>query len=404
MRTRLLFCFMIVSLAGFSQNFNVQSAANSYKDLKYTKTSAGRLKDLTDAKNFIDLAAVNEQTSNDPKMWYYRGRIFLEMDQDTLEAIKSLDVDAIEKSAVSFINCKKTDAKKNFTEDCDNNIWISGVRLYNKATAALNKGDYERATRYFNLTMDIIPFDKDNNLKRNTITPDIINYNLAKTGIKSKDDAKAKLYLQKLIDGKYNDPNIYLQMSKVYLDEKDTVKALSYVEQGRKIFDENTNLLNAEINIYSAQGKIDALIEKFTNAIDLNPESELLYYNRGTLYENKVDYVKAETDYKKVIELNQNSLDANYALGTMYFNKAADIIKSSANAKSNEEFDKAKKEYEGLFKKAKPYLEAALDLNPKKTEDDNNTYKRTANSLKQLYVRLGETENYNKMKALLEQK
>ena len=390
---------LFIAQAGFSQNFNVQSAADSYKKLKYTNN---RLKELSEGKMFIDLAAANEQTSNDPKMWSYRGKIYLEIDQDTSAEVRNLDTDAIEKSAFSFINCIKTDSKKTYTEETNSKIWVSGVRLFNKAALALNKGDYEKASRYFSLTAEIIPYDKDNNLKRNTITPDIITYNLAKSALKGKDNVKAKSYLQHLINVKYNDPMIYLYMERMYLEEKDTATALMYIDKGRKVFEENTSLLNEEIRIYSLQGKIDALISKFTDAISINGDIEMLYYNRATLYENKKDYINAEADYKKAIELKPDYLDANYGLGTMYFNQAGEVIKSTQNMKSDEEFAKAKKEYERLFRTAEPFLETALELNPNKTEENKIYYRAALNSLKQLYIRIGEMEKYNKAKAQLE--
>ncbi|MCX6292170.1 MAG: hypothetical protein NT126_10450 [Bacteroidetes bacterium] len=396
-----LIVFLFVTLNGYGQNFNVQSAADSYKDLQFTKTN--RLKDLSDAKRYIDLAYANEQTSNDPKMWIYRGKIYLEIDRDTNEVIRNLDPDAIEKSGTSFINCEKTDTKKNYSEDCNNLIWVSGIRLFNKAVAGLNKGEFEKATRYFNLAMEIIPFDKDNNLKRNTITPDLITYNLAKTAIKSKDHEKAKSYLQKLIDSKYNDPMIYIYMDRACLEQKDTAKALTYIDQGRKVFEENPTLLNEEIRIYSLQGKFDILISKFTDAIAIDDTREMLYYNRGLLYENQKDDQHAQADFMKAIELKPDYFDANYALGTLLFNQAADMANTANTIKSNDEFDKAKKKYELRFKEAEPYLEKSLELNLRKTDEEKGVYKSNLNSLKQLYVRLGEMEKSNKMKAALQE-
>ncbi len=401
MKNKLSILLLLISFHAFSQSYNVQSAADAYKDLKYTKN---RFKDFSDAKKFIDLAAENEQTANDPKMWYYRGVIYLEMDRDTSEAVRNLDADAIEKSGNSFINCLKADVKKNYIEECNADIWVAGLRVYNKALGELKKGDLAKASRYFNLTLSIIPLDKDNNLKRNTITPDIINYSLSRAALKAKDNAKAKEYLQKLIDVRYNDPMIYLYMDRIYLEEKDTAKALAYIEQGRKIFDENTNLLNEEINIYSQQGKIDVLITKFTDAINLNPDNEMLFYNRGFMYDSKKDYVNAEADYKKAIEMKPDYLDANYNLGILYFNQGADLVVAANAIKNMDEFDKAKKKYEQKFKDAEPYLEKALEINPKKSDEDNNLYKGTVNSLKQLYARTREMDKYNKIKALQDQK
>ncbi len=398
----LLIVCLLSTHTGYSQNFNVQSAADSYKNLRETKN---RLKELTDAKKYIDLAAANEQTANDPKMWIYRGKIYLEIDQDTTEAVKSLDPDAIEKSAISFINCMKTDTKNNFTDECKSKIWVAGARINNKAIAALNKADYDKATRYFSIALEIIPFDKDNNLKRNTsITADLITYNLSKTAIRAKDYSKAKGYLQKLIDIKYNDPMLYVNMSRVYLEEKDTTKALSYVEQGRKIFEENTSLLAEEIKIYSAQGRFDVLIDKFTEAINIDPDKEFLYYNRASLYQVIKNNEKAESDYKKAIDLKSEYFEANYYLGVLYFNQGADLANSAKNIKNNDEFETAKKKYDEKFKQAEPYLEKALDINPKKTEEDQRLYKANLNSLKQLYARTGEMDKYNKIKGLQEQR
>jgi tetratricopeptide (TPR) repeat protein len=404
MKNSILFFLIFISMNSFSQNFNVQSAADSYKDLQYAKTDVRRLKDFSDAKKFIDLAAANEQTANDPKMWSYRVKIYMEMDADTSSVIKSLDPDAIEKATQSLIGCIKADTKKNYSEECEGLIPGAGMRLFNKAAIALNQGDLNKAEKYYNLTLDVIPFDKDHYLKKDSITPDVINYYLARGALRLKNDSKAKDYLQKLIDAKYNDPMIYLYMEKVYLDEKDTLRALEYIVLGQKVFVNDPKLLSEEIRIYSLQGKTDMLIAKLTEAINLKPDNEILYDNRGLLYHHQKDFAKAEADYKKALELKPGFMDANYNLGSLYFNQAAELANAANSIKNNDEFDKAKKKYEAKFKEAAPYLEKSLELNPQKTEDDQALYKGTLNSLKQLYARTGEMEKYNKIKALQEQK
>ena len=71
---------------------------------------------------------------------------------------------------------------------------------------------------------------------------------------------------------------------------------------------------------------------------------------------------------------------------------------------SNDAYNKAKDTFDLKFKQAQPYLEKALDKNPKLTEDDISIYDGTLVSLKQLYIRIGETEKYNKIKAMIDQK
>ena len=97
-------------------------------------------------------------------------------------------------------------------------------------------------------------------------------------------------------------------------------------------------------------------------------------------------------------------MDANYNLGVIYFNQGAEKANAANSLKSNEEFEKAKKVFEEKFRSAAPYLEKSLELNPKKTEDDQSLYKSTLQILKLLYARTNETEKYNKVKAQLEAK
>jgi len=287
MRKFLILPFLLTATMIYAQKASVQSAADLLK-----------LKDIMKAKQFIDEAAVYESTANDPKMWYYRGKVYQEInDSSTLS--KSFP-DAAYIATQSFINCIKTDKKEYYTDSTNIFTWIAGYSLYNRAVDEYQIGNTETAMKYYTLLQEVFPYDKDNNLKRNNITPDIVTKNLYLCAFRLKDYANAKLYLQKLIDVKFNDPSIYIGMSRILLEEKDTVRALEYVEMGRVAFEEHTGLINQEIAIYSAQGKTNELIEKVSAVIATDPENERLYSMRGTLYENTNAPDKAIADYKKV--------------------------------------------------------------------------------------------------------
>ncbi|MEP7169220.1 MAG: tetratricopeptide repeat protein [Bacteroidota bacterium] len=396
MKNNLLLLLILISLKGFSQSNNVQTAANYFKD--YDRTgSKNKLEDLSNGKKYIDMAAEDASTNNDPKMWYYKGKIYHAIDIDTNSAINQLDADAAEKAAVSFINCLKTDTKKTYADDANDLVWISGASLFGKAGEAYNKNNFELAAKYYNEIFDIISLDKNNNLKRNNITADVLNLNLFYVYRKAKDTDKSKTYLQKLIDVKYNDPMIYSYMSRIYLDQKDTTKALEYIGQGRKIFNDNTNLINTELDIYIAQGKTDVLITKTTEAIAATSDNEQLYFNRGTLYKNSNENDKAIADFKKAIELKPDYFDANYNLGATYFNMAAELANkaNSIPPEKQKEYNDAKAKTEAKFKEAQPFLEKAHEANPK----DLNTVM----SLKQLYARIGDLKKADEMKKALEE-
>jgi tetratricopeptide (TPR) repeat protein len=386
---------LLASINSFSQKSNVASAAEYYK--KYH--------DLQKAKEAIDLASQDESTSNDPKMWYYRGAIYLAISKDK-ELVKTYP-DAVSVAATSFINCLKTDKGKdviNYTDSCNRYLWTAGFGLYNKGYDAYKSGDLASASKFFNQVFDVIPYDKENNLKRNNITVDVVNKMLYLVAKKGNDTEQQKVYLQKLIDARFNEPAIYASMSRLYLEQKDTAKALSYIESGKKIFEDYLPLMEMESNIYIAQGKIDELITKLGQDIEVIPDNEMLYYRRGLLHQNKGNTEKAEADYKKAIELKPDFLDATYSLGILYFNQAVDLTKAANAAKTNDEAVKGKEKYEAKFKQAQPYFEKAKELNAKKTEEDLSLYSHTLNSLKQIYVRTNQMEKYNEVKAELEKK
>ena len=148
----------------FAQKKNVQTA-NIY--LRYNE--------LDKAKEYIDLAYEDETTSNNFKMWYYRGQIYMEIHFDTT-GFRELDKDAIEKATISLMNCIKTDTKEWYIEDCERWLMSCAVGLYNEGAAASNLSEADRAIRYFTLIFDIFQYDDDGTLKRNNITPDKLNY------------------------------------------------------------------------------------------------------------------------------------------------------------------------------------------------------------------------------------
>jgi tetratricopeptide (TPR) repeat protein len=379
MKINLTIIFTLLAVSCFPQSATVQSAANSYKK-----------NELTEAKQLIDEATAYESTSNDPKMWYYRGKIYLAICSNPEK--RALDADAAEKSSISFMNCLKTDKKESFKEECMNAVWDAGIQTFNDAVNAYTKKDFTKAERLYNLIFEIIPLDKDNNLKRSNITSDILNKNLYAVAKQSKDNAKAKTYLQKLMDAQFNDPLIYVYMERIYLEEKDTANALKYVELGRNIFEDNSTLINEELSIYIARGNTEVLIAKLTDAIDKTPDNEVLYFIRGNLYGNRKEAEKCKTDYKKAIELKPEYFDANYNLGAMYFNEGAEIANAANKLpiSATKEYDAAQKKFKEKMEQAQPYLEAALETN---TKDAN-----TILTLKELYAKTNQLDKSAEMK------
>jgi len=367
-------------LAVYAQSNQLQNAINYLKSKEYDK-----------AKAAAELAAAHPDTEKKAKLWMYRGKVYQAIYQDKDENVKKLDLEAEEKATESFLTCLKLDKEDIYKEEVKGLFAAACGSLSNKALFYTDNREFDKAIRAYDLLETALPFDSDQSLKRNNITKEKILFNRYKTYVKAANKEKIAESANKLIEIKYKDPSIYTDMIKISLIDKDTAKAISYIEKGKLMFEDNLDIINQEINIYLAQKKLDQLKDKLNAAIEVAPDNEVLYTVLATIYQKNNELDKAEASYLKAIELKPDYEIANYNLGVMFFN-AGNTWNEKLNNLPPKETAKAK-EYETKaneqFKKAVVYLEKSYEISP-----DKNTKKQ----LRQLFLRLGETEKADKYK------
>ena len=380
----IILCTVFTSVL-MAQKHNIVNASIALKN-----------ENFSDAKKYIDEAYSNESTSNSAKMWNYRAPIYLQI------AIKEaeLDKDAILKATEAHIKCLQEDKKgrvivRKWTnkEDIISNIVQCAHKLFNLAIEEFNAANYERAIQLYTAIFDIIPFDEENQLKRGNISKETILFNSFFASKKMNDNVKSKDLLQQLIDMNFNEPAIYIHMSNIFIEEGNTDQAINYLNLGRDMFEDDQSLINTEINLYIQLGRTTELITKLSEAIELDPENDLLYFNRATMYDQKGDFVNAENDYLISLELNKSSFGANYNLGALYFNAGVETNNKANNTSNNTTYKKLKSQADNSFSKALPFLEMAFDL--------DNKDKNTLLSLKQLYYLNGDYKKSELMKQYL---
>ena len=380
----IILCTVFTSVL-MAQKHNIVNASIALKNENYS-----------DAKKYIDEAYSNESTSNSAKMWNYRAPIYLQI------AIKDseLDKDAILKATEAHIKCLQEDKKgrvivRKWTnkEDIISGVVNCAYKLFNLAIEEFNAANYERAIQLYTAIFDIIPFDEENQLKRGNISKETILFNSFFASKKMNDNVKSKDLLQQLIDMNFNEPAIYIHMSNIFIEEGNTDQAINYLNLGRDMFEDDQSLINTEINLYIQLGRTTELITKLSEAIELDPENDLLYFNRATMYDQKGDFVNAENDYLISLELNKSSFGANYNLGALYFNAGVETNNKANNTSNNTTYKKLKSQADNSFSKALPFLEMAFDL--------DNKDKNTLLSLKQLYYLNGDYKKSELMKQYL---
>jgi hypothetical protein len=187
-------------------------------------------------------------------------------------------------------------------------------------------------------------------------------------------NAKAEVY-----DGLYN--------AKMEAGDKDAAAVI--LKEGRAKYPDDSALLFNEINTYIKEGKLSELTDRLKQAIAKEPKNVGLYVTLGNVYDNlyqkaleakdeaatTTNFEEAKKYYTQGSDIDAKNVDAIYALGALYYNKAAIRTKellampedySSAGLKK---YEGMKKDIDAIFESALPYFKKAEALDP----NDSNT-------------------------------
>ncbi|HWY13330.1 MAG TPA: tetratricopeptide repeat protein [Bacteroidia bacterium] len=384
MKSIITISFAFFTAFVFSQNNQVLNSYNYLKSKEYDK-----------AKAAADAAAENESTKNNPKMWMYRGEVYRAIYEDKDEKVRNLDMEAEEKALEAYMNCLKIDLKENakspiYKDDVKGPIVVASAAVNRKAKWYGGNKQFDKAVKCYDMVENALIYDFDQGMKRNNLTKEKLLYNKFEMYAGANDIPKMIEFADKLIAINYKDPKIFIHMTNIMLGQKDTVKALTYIDQGKKLFDDNMDLINLEINIYLAQGKSAQLKEKLQSAISLN-DNEVLHAILANIYTKTNEPDKAEAEYLKALEIKPEYEVANYNLGVVYFNKGNEWSKKAGDLPPKEAAKAKDFDAKALvdWKKSVVYFEKSYEVNPDKA---------TKQRLRQLLMKLGETEKAEKYK------
>ncbi len=176
-RVNIIMILVLLSGLGFAQKNNVQSAANSFK-----------YKEYAEAKKYIDLASKHVKTANDPKMWYYRGRIYLSIYN---AGNSKLDPEAIEKSVLSLTTCIDVDERKMYKDSSSVYLMNAAIGCFIAGVNSYKEKNYERANMLYSLVLKCLDYDKNKDLARNNVSEKTIYLNLYYAAFGANDQAKS---------------------------------------------------------------------------------------------------------------------------------------------------------------------------------------------------------------------
>jgi len=343
---------------------------------------------LDKAMQNIEPTISDPSTMDDPKTWFYRGNIYLQIHMSENPEYKNLDPNALDKAYESYKKLLEIDKKEEYKIEAIQNIFVISEQLYNQGVKCFSAKDFNCATAAFEKSVDV------NALYGSIDTLAIFNAGLSAEN--AKNYPKAKQFYTRIIELKYPQPLVYNSLASIYLEEKDTTKAIETIQAGRLVYPDDFNLLIAETNIYLASNQNEKAMANLREAIKKDPENPTIHYAVGVNYALMNDNESAEKSYLKAIELNPDYFEASYNLGALYVNQAALLIEKANKLPLSQEAEYAafKKQADEILEKSIPYLENATRLN---SED-----KSTLLSLKEIYTRLGMNDKRKEVDAKIE--
>ncbi len=391
-RIAILALLVGMSTAVFAQKSKVTTAALNMKS-----------GDLEKAREAIDIAITNPKTINDPKAWYYRGDIYLRLYASP--EFNDYDSVALDRSFESFKKAMEYDSKDKYKDEIV--LGIDAVRqmYFNKANELFDAEKFDEAYTA------ISKYLEGNDLIRKLMGDDTVpidtlsHFRKAYYAQLSGDKEEAMKLYQKLVDLGFNQsPFLYDLYATLLSDAGNTEKALEVLRAGQKVFPKNVELIIDELNIFLSEGKAEQAIDRFKEAIELDPENPDLHFALGTIYDNLYDRMKdsipekaeeykinAITYYENALKNDPNYFKAVYNIGVIYFNEGVEVAKEMNNLPISEQkkYEELKKQRNEDFSKGLPYLEKAHQLDP----EDLPTMK----ALKEIYFRLGQMEKYKQI-------
>lgn len=397
----LLLLSVLSANTSFGQTVYVQSALSVIKN--------NNLDFLEETASDLEKAMVDPSTSNDPKMWYARARIFSIIANSKDTAVQNIDNDAAMKSLNAYIEFFKNPSKKqSYVREAKGNFLYAYSAVYSKSIDFTNAKDYDKANLYLDKLKELYQYDDEEliktnyNISKNQL--DLMAYNNCLRGGKAY-NKKGQKYLQNLLDNNYNDPKLYAYLAEYAMEEGDTAKAIEYINEGREIAPGNMVLITSEINIYIAMDKKKILLEKVNEGIANEPTNSQLYFIRGYLNQKFENPTEAEADYKKAVEFDPTNYDAKLNLGGLMVDRAVttnntELVKIDMDDYAAQDALIAKISL--MYKEALVLLE---DVVNNKEFTSNEVKYNLLKDIKTIYIKLKDKEKaaeYNeRMQALL---
>lgn len=371
---------LVLATAAYAQPGIVKDAQDAYgsfstlRGQKDGPLAAKATASLNEAKIAIDKAVTNNKAMALPVTYAVKAQIYASLTLREKDPAQSTPLFATAEEALK--KAKELDTKaenKKAIDEAEDLLgqykYYDGIKQYQAAKydAAYNDFEYFRTTR---------PND--------TTALYLAGLSAAAS---QKYDAAIENY-NKLVGTKYSKlPDIYSDLSLIYLQKKDTASAIKVIAEGAAKFPQDNKLSKREIELNLQAGNQTKVLEKMEKAISNDPKNKTLYYYAGLTYTQAKNLDKAEAMYRKALEIDPNYYEASLNLGYILLSPGITAFNAAQklDATKQKQYDAYMSKAKISFNAAKPVILRTIEINPNSIDALTN--------LRQCYLGLQDTAN-----------
>ncbi len=368
-----LIVLLFLSCNVFAQTFSIEQLRTEYKAGNYAN-----------AKKMVDEMIVTPAYSVNGEVWFLRGMLHYTLyKQPQLEGVQddTYLYSAGESLRNAFVYGKE------FRNDIIKQLVLVRSSMALKGDLLFNQSKYQDAYNFFNAAVE-----NQNFLNKNVPTAEFVFDTTILTSaattafiIGNKDEAVK--YWEDLVSMNYNHPNIYNDLASIYMMDKRDADALSLLETANKMFPDDPAILGSLADAYILDNRYMDAAPLADRLATIDHQNSYSQFKAGQVFsmlaQNEALYPatsfqRAESYFKKSIELSLEDFDAQFELGYLYYKRALGISDEMDKTADDAQFKKMMNERNGLFGKAIDSFENANKAEP----DDVNVLKM----LKALYM------------------
>ena len=272
------------------------------------------------------------------------------------------------------------------------------VYLYYAAATAINLQDYDRALSLYKELKDLGYTGVEKQFYATNVDTNEEEYfqnkSMRDLSVKAKSHIKPE---DRMSESKKSE--IVKNIALIYVSKNDNENALSAMKEAREESPDDINLLLSEANIYYKMGDKEEFKKLLELATSKDPDNPELQYNLGVIASESDHPEEAMGYYNKAIELDPNYINAYINCAALVLNKEQALIEEmnglGTSKKDDLRYDELRQMRQDVYKEAVPYLEKALEIDPKNIS--------AAKTLHNIYGVTGEKVKHDALQKILDE-